>query len=45
MMAEKYYILVAEGITDCSFLEAVLERYLGYKQYQMRENFRRCFLK
>ncbi len=34
MMAEKYYILVAEGITDCSFLEAVLERYLGYKQYQ-----------
>lgn len=34
MMIEKYYILVAEGVTDCSFLEAVLEKYLGFKQYQ-----------
>ncbi|MEY8338823.1 AAA family ATPase [Lachnospiraceae bacterium 62-35] len=27
-------IEAAEGITDCSFLEAVLEKYLGFIQYQ-----------
>lgn len=31
---KKYYILVAEGIADCSFLEAILEKYIGYRQYQ-----------
>lgn len=32
-MIEKYYILIAEGITDCSLLEAILEKYLQYKAY------------
>lgn len=30
----KYYILVTEGITDCSLLEAVLEKYMGYKPFE-----------
>lgn len=30
MNVEKYYVLIAEGITDCSLLEAILEKYLGY---------------
>ena len=30
MKMEKYYILVSEGVTDCSFLEAVLEKMLHY---------------
>lgn len=34
MIVSKQYILIAEGITDCSFLEAVLEKYLGFSQYQ-----------
>lgn len=34
MNADKQFILIAEGITDCSFLEAVLEKYLGFVQYQ-----------
>lgn len=33
-MMNKHYILIAEGITDCSLLEAVLERYFGFIQYQ-----------
>lgn len=34
MIIDKHYILIAEGITDCSFLEAILEQYLGFVQYQ-----------
>ena len=34
MIVNKYYILIAEGITDCSFLEAVLEKYLAFKPFQ-----------
>lgn len=34
MNVEKYYVLIAEGITDCSLLEAILEKYLGYTQYE-----------
>ncbi|MCI8960053.1 MAG: hypothetical protein HFG62_13180 [Lachnospiraceae bacterium] len=30
----KYYILIAEGVTDCSLLEAILETCLGFVQYQ-----------
>lgn len=33
MNVEKYYVLIAEGITDCSLLEAILEKYLDYTQY------------
>ena len=33
MKIEKYYILIAEGITDCSLLEAVLEKYMHYKTF------------
>lgn len=33
MIVNKYYILIAEGITDCSFLEAVLEKYLGFEPF------------
>lgn len=33
-MMEKYYILIAEGVTDCSLLEAMLEKCLGFVQYQ-----------
>lgn len=34
MIMNKYYILIAEGIADCSLLEAILEKYLGFTQYQ-----------
>ena len=34
MNVNKYYILVAEGITDCSLLEAIIEKYMGYKAYE-----------
>ena len=34
MNIEKWYVLIAEGVTDCSLLEAVLEKYLSYKQFQ-----------
>lgn len=34
MNGKKLYILVAEGVTDCSLLEAVLEKYLGFVQYK-----------
>lgn len=34
MKVGKYYVLIAEGITDCSLLEAILEKYLGYTQYE-----------
>ena len=34
MKAGKYYVLIAEGITDSSLLEAVLEKYLCYTQYE-----------
>ncbi len=30
MTINKYYILIAEGITDCSILEAMLEKYFGF---------------
>lgn len=33
-MENKQYILIAEGLTDCSFLEAILEKYFGFVQYQ-----------
>ena len=34
MIMNKLYILIAEGITDCSLLEAILEKYLNFIQYQ-----------
>lgn len=34
MIANKQYILIAEGITDCSLLESILEKYLGFVQYK-----------
>ena len=34
MNRRKYYIMVTEGVTDCSLIEAVLEKYLGYNPYQ-----------
>lgn len=34
MTVNKQYILIVEGITDCSFLEAVLEKCLQFEQYQ-----------
>lgn len=34
MNVGKYYVLIAEGITDCSLLEAILEKYLDYTQYE-----------
>ena len=33
MSVIRFYVLVAEGVTDCSFLEAILEKYLGFVQY------------
>lgn len=30
MNINKYYILVTEGVTDCSLLEAMFEKYLGF---------------
>lgn len=33
-MIEKYYILIAEGITDCSLIESILEKYLQYESYK-----------
>ncbi len=33
MNTKKHYILITEGITDCSLLEAVLEKYLNYIPY------------
>lgn len=33
-MIDKFYILIAEGITDCSLLEAMLEKYMQFKPYQ-----------
>lgn len=39
-MMEKYYILIAEGVTDCSLLEAMLEKCLGFVQYQKVSQFR-----
>ncbi len=34
MIVNKYYILIAEGITDCSLLETILEKYLEFVQYK-----------
>ena len=34
MNIDKYYILIAEGVTDCSLLEAILEKYLHYSPYE-----------
>lgn len=34
MIENKQYILIAEGITDCSLLEAFLEKYFGFTQYK-----------
>lgn len=34
MSVIRFYVLVAEGVTDCSFLEAILEKYLGFVQYE-----------
>ena len=28
MNIEKYYFIIAEGVTDCSLLEAILEKYM-----------------
>lgn len=33
MNIKKYYILIAEGVTDCSLLEAVLEQYLQFSSF------------
>lgn len=33
MNIKKYYILIAEGVTDCSLLEAVLEQYLQFDSF------------
>lgn len=34
MNINKYYILVTEGITDGSLIEAILEKYFGFVQFQ-----------
>ena len=34
MNINKHYILIVEGITDSSLVEAILEKYLGFMQYQ-----------
>lgn len=34
MNIDKYYILVTEGITDCSLLEAMFEKYMGYSSFE-----------
>ena len=34
MKFKRYYILIAEGVTDCSLLEAILEKYLSYNQFE-----------
>lgn len=33
MNIKKYYILIAEGVTDCSLLEAILEKYLHFESF------------
>lgn len=33
MSINKYYILVTEGVTDCSLLEAIFEKYIGYEPF------------
>ena len=33
MSEEKYLILVSEGITDCSLLEVLLEKFLNFWPY------------
>ena len=44
-MREKYYILIAEGITDCSLLEAVLEKYLQFETYDNIKDLPQVFQK
>lgn len=45
MMREKYYILIAEGITDCSLLEAVPEKYLQFETYDNIKDLPQVFQK
>lgn len=37
MNISKYYILIAEGITDCSLLEAMLEKFMGFIPYNNKK--------
>lgn len=34
MSIDKYYVLVTEGVTDCSLLEAIIEKYMGYNSFE-----------
>lgn len=34
MKEEKCFILVSEGVTDCSLLEALLEKFLCFQSYE-----------
>lgn len=43
MNVNKYYILVTEGVTDCSLLEAIMEKYMGYKAYEMVKDLPQLF--
>ncbi len=36
MSEEKYLILVSEGITDCSLLEVLLEKFLNFLRYRSK---------
>lgn len=45
MSEEKLYVIIAEGITDCSLLEAILEKYMQYVPYDNKNNLPEAFRK
>lgn len=43
MSEEKLFVLIAEGITDCSLLEAILEKYMNYRPYNNKNDLPELF--
>lgn len=45
MNIEKYYFIIAEGVTDCSLLEAILEKYMQYELFSNMKELPELFRK